>query len=136
MSLWFENGKLNGRLWETIDEPFHSVDPGTGKRCPPAPMKKRRVEIENNADPFDCLPFLRGDPTLAIFQPRVVRTPEQELQHQTAGVTDPDERQEIILRVLTGQAIRIFSAKVGRDATIAEGIKMRREIRKLLKKQN
>lgn len=50
---WGEDNRLNTSVWEDTNEPFHDVDPGSGRRCPPAPIKKRNGNISTTTSVAD-----------------------------------------------------------------------------------
>lgn len=116
------DGSLKSSAWEEVDSKFHSVDSGSGKRCPPAPIKKRRVHVQVEEDPFELK---------KLFQPQVEQTPltfEERIQYELDGVTDPDDRVAIMKKIMLRRAVEIFSDMVNREPTTSEAFELWRLI--------
>jgi hypothetical protein len=118
--VWIQ-GRLNNEKWNEIDAPFHSVDPASGRRCPPAPCKKRKTAssvASEASDPFGMHAAWEQQehPGRQIFF-----APEDELKYQLSAAMSDDEKTEIHNRFVVRFYSEQFRENHGRDPTLSEG---------------
>ena len=115
--LW-DDGRLNEQKWEEVDGAFHEIDEDSGRRCPPAPCKKKRrtTQPADEEDPFGIRAMWDS-----ISARQLTFTPEDELKHQLAAAMSEDEALEIRNRFVVRYCSEQFRKNHGRNLTLSEG---------------